>query len=217
MPNPLKLLIRVIVVSSMVLWLAHHYQRTVLMPMLPLIQTTFETVQDTFTVQSLDMAEDGPNEVIRLRSNLAGPTYVNGRTFYPIGWNSTQQGGFEVTLTAGGAMLYSLLILIVVLSWPAVHWHALVTRLLISLPLMLGLVLLNVAVTFPAELWKPIHDEWVPDITWPLLVVSRMLMGGGGLILGMVFGALAIAASTSKANSSGQLSCAASMAELPEN
>ena len=195
MLNPFKLLARLLIVGSVVLWLAHHYQRIAVEPLLPLIKTTIESVQDVFTVQSLDIVEDGPNQVIRLRSNLAKPTYVNGRVFYPIGWNSTQQGGYEITLTAGGTILYSLLTLIVALSWPATHWRVLLTRLLISLPLMLGLVVLNVAITFPAELWNPIHDEWVPDITWPLLVSSRMLMGGGGLMLGLLCGALAIVAS----------------------
>jgi hypothetical protein len=193
MLNPLKLICRLIVVSIAVLWLAHAYQRVVLTTLLPLIRTTLESVQDTFVVQSLDVSTDGPNEVLRMRSNFASPTYVNGRTFFPIGWQSTQQGGFEIALTAGGTLLYSLLTLIVILSWPVVQWREYVSRLVVALPLMLGLVLLNVGVTFPAELWKPIHDEWLAGITWPLLVASRMLMGGGGLILGLLCGAVAIA------------------------
>jgi hypothetical protein len=193
--NPLKLISRLIIAGSAVLWLAHVFQGALLTTMLPLIRTTLENVQDTFVVQSLEVATNETNEVLRLRANFAGPTYVNGRTFYPIGWQSTQQSGFEISLTVGGALLYSLLTLIVILGWPAVRWREYVSRLVVALPLMLGLVLLNVGITFPAELWEPIHDEWMADITWPLLSASRMLMGGGGLILGLVCGGIAISVS----------------------
>jgi len=190
--SPHKLLLRLIVVGAGVLLLAHHYQRALLTPLLPLIQSTLTHVQDDFTIQSLDIVENGPNEVLRLHANLARPTYISGRMFYPIGWQSAAEGGYEIRLTVGGTIQYSLLILIVVLAWPAGHWRVALTRLLFALPLML----LNTAITFPAELWNPIHEEWLSDITWPLLVASKMLMGGGGLILGLLCGAGIIAATS---------------------
>jgi hypothetical protein len=195
MPTPLKLIARLLVVSALVLWVAHQYQRAIVEPLLPLVGATFTAVQDTFVLQSLDIADDGPNQSLRLRANLAKPIDVNGRMFYPIGWGTNEQGGYQITLTVGGAMEYSLMTLIVVLAWPFAHWQALLKRIVIALPLMLGLLLLNTTITFPAELWNPIHDEWVPDITWPLLVASKVLMGGGGLMLGLLCGALAIAMS----------------------
>jgi len=192
MPTPFKLIARLLIVSSLVLWLAHVYQRALIEPLLPSMRTIIAAVQDDFIIYSLDISDEATNETIRLRGNLAKPVVVGGRTFYPIGWGTRQQGGLQVTLTVGGAVQYSLLMLIVVLAWPIAHGKELLKRLLISLPLMLGLVLLNVASTFPAELWAPIHDEWVPDITWPLLLWSRLLMGGGGLALGLFGAALSI-------------------------
>lgn len=187
MPNPLHLFLRLCVVSLLVLWPAYLYQRTLVTPLLPLIESTVKAAQHTFAINSVDIATEGPNEVVRLRANLAAPTYVHGRTFSPI------EGWFEVTLTAGGVLQYSLMVLIVILSWPASHWKIWRRRILIALPLMLGLLLLNVAITFPAELWAPIHDEWIPDQVSPLLVSSRFLMGGGGLVLGLVCGTIAVA------------------------
>jgi hypothetical protein len=97
-------------------------------------------------------------------------------------------------------MGYSLLTFIVVLAWPANRWQEWCIRALVFLPLALGLLLVNVATTFPAELWNPIHNEWVPDVTWPLLIWSRILMGGGGLVLGLACGAIAIKAGMSRAS-----------------
>lgn len=195
MPNPFKLLVRLIVVSGVVLWLAHHYRHAIMESLLPIIKTTIATVQNDFTIQSLDIAEDGPNETLRLRANLAQPVEIGGRMFYPVGYGTQQTGGYQITMTVGGAMLYSLLTLIVVLAWPVTDWKMLLKRVVIALPLMMGLLLINVATTFPAELWTPIHKEWVPDVTWPLLVWSKILMGGGGLVLGLLSGGIAVALS----------------------
>lgn len=201
MHAPLKLFARVVLVSALVLWLVHHYQRVIVEPMLPLMSATFSAVQSTFVFQALDIADEGVNETLRLRANLAKPINVNGRMFYPIGWNTHEQGGYQITLTVGGALQYSVMTLIVVLAWPCAQWRTLLKRMAIALPLMLTILLLNTTITFTAELWNPIHEQWLPDITWPLLVASKLLMGGGGLLLGLVCGVMAIAMSASGAKS----------------
>ncbi len=189
---PVKLLTRLLIISAPVLWFAHHYQRAIVEPMLPLAAATLNAVDDAFTILSLDIDNRDFNEVIRLRANLSEPVIVGGRKFYPLGWGDTPKGWYQVHLTAGGAIGYSVLALIVVLAWPASRWQEMLKRVIFCMPLMLLLFLANIAITFPAELWKPMHDAWVPDITWPLLVASRLLMGGGGLVLGLLCGALSI-------------------------
>ena len=59
--------------------------------------------------------------------------------------------------------------------------------------LSLVLLLVNVITTFPAEVWALIHDALAPQEIWPLLVWSKMLMGGVGLMLAIAGGAWAIA------------------------
>jgi hypothetical protein len=163
-------------------------------PLLPLVSATIKVADSAFTVLTVDINTDGPNETIRLRADLTAPIIVGGRTFFPFRQGSDQRGWYQVELTVGGAMGYSLLTFIVVFAWPANRWQEWCKRVLISVPLALGLLLVNVATTFPAELWNPIHDDWVPDMAWPLLIWSRVLMGGGGLVLGLLCGAIAIKA-----------------------
>lgn len=186
MPNPLRLGARLIVASIVVLWLALQYQRALVDPLLPAFRVVLTAVQTDFSILGVEVSRAGTREAVRLRANLAHPIYVAGTKVNPI------DGWFEVTLTVGGVLSYSLLTLIVVLAWPFVFWREFLLRMLIALPLMVALILVNVAVTFPAELWFPIHGNLVPDETWPLLVWSRILMGGGGLVAGIMMGALAI-------------------------
>lgn len=172
--------------------MAHGVQRPIVSAMIPMVRWTLDTVQSDFLIQSLEIAEDGPNQTLRLRANLSQPVEIGGRTFYPIGYLTRQVGGYQATLTTGGVIVYSLVTLIVVLTWPALQWKEMLKRFAIALPLMVLLILINVGVTFPAELWTPIHNEWVPDVRWPLLEWSKLLMGGAGLAMGLVCGAMAI-------------------------
>jgi hypothetical protein len=164
----------------------------------PLVSATVQAADSAFTVLAVDIDTDGPNQTIRVRADLAQPIIIGGRTFVPFRQGSDQRGWYEVNLTLGGAMEYSLLVLIVVMAWPANRWQEWCKRVVISVPLALGLLLVNVATTFPAELWNPIHNEWVPDVAWPLLIWSRVLMGGGGLMFGLLCGAIAIKTGTDK-------------------
>jgi hypothetical protein len=192
MLTPLKLFLRVLIASGIVLGLAHTTQSPLTAALLPLIKQSIASVQDDFTTQSLDLVQDGASEKVRLRANLTRPVEIGGRMFYPIGHGTSHTGGFQVLMTVGGVLSYSLLTLIVALAWPVNTWRTLLKRIAMTAPLMLLLVFINVTITFPAELWTPIHNEWVPDITWPLLQWSKILMGGGGLMLGLLFGGIAI-------------------------
>ena len=206
MPNPFNLLMRLLVIGSVILWGGYHFQRNLMESLLPLVRMTISGVQNDFTIQSLDIAQRGASETVRLRANLTRPVAIGGRMFYPIGYGTPYTGGFQVTMTVGGALSYSLLTLIVALAWPADTWRTLFKRLAMVVPMMLAIMLINVAVTFPAELWTPIHKDWVPDIAWPLLEWSKILMGGGGLILGLLCGAIAIAASAPRRPTATELS-----------
>jgi hypothetical protein len=53
-------------------------------------------------------------------------------------------------------------------------------------------LLLNVMTTFPAEVWALLHDAMASQEIWPLLVWSKMWMGGLGLMIAVVSGVVAI-------------------------
>ena len=198
MPNPVGLLIRFGLTLAVVLGLALAAQQSVLLGLAPLIQAALENVQNVFHVASLDVVSTGQQQVLRLVAVLREPLHINDHWIYPEGWlgapvGSPQVSAFQVDLTAGGIISYSLLLLIIVLAWPAGGLAILGRRAIWGMLLSLVLLLVNVITTFPAEVWALIHDALAPQEIWPLLVWSKMLMGGVGLMLAIAGGAWAIA------------------------
>ena len=194
-PNPLKLLLRVLVTSTSVFLVTIILRHQLAQLLVPITRFTIDTVQSEFAIQSVDAVQDLSGEVIRVRANLVRPVEIGGRMFYPVGYGTSHSGGFQVTMTLGGMISYSIIALIISLAWPTVGIKEIIIRALLALPLMFILLLTNIAITFSAELWTPIHNEWIPDINWSLLQYSRVLMGGGGLVAGLVCGALVIVVS----------------------
>jgi hypothetical protein len=188
MPNPLNLGMRLVLASILVLWVAHQYQRALVSPLLPVFRAVLTAALPDFHILGIEVSNSGKSERVRLRANLARSVKIAGTEAHPI------NGWYSVTLTVGGVLMYSLLTCIVVLAWPFAIWRELFVRVVIAVPLITALILTNVAVTFPAELWFPFHADLEPDATWPLLRWSRILMGGGGLVAGIVMGAMAIIA-----------------------
>jgi hypothetical protein len=192
-PRPLELLARLLAAAALVLWLSHSFQRAFVKPLIPAFSTALRILNIDFTILGIDVSEDGPNETLRFRANLAHPIEIAGRRLSPFGWGSIPEGGYQVNLTLGGILQYCALTLILVLAWPARHAREFAVRLLSVLPLMGILLLIDVPFTVLAELWNAIHAGVDPHGFQPLMIWSRFLMGGGGLMLALLAAALAIA------------------------
>lgn len=197
MISPLQLFIRVVLATVLVLGVGHWMQRGVLQGLSPAIRWTVEAVQDDFHISSVQFAAKGQSQVLRMGAQLSKPLQVEGRWLYPQNWlgapvGAPQVSGLQVELTAGGTLSYSLMVFIVVLAWPAAGLRVLVCRLLWAMPLSALLLAVNVSTLFPAELWTLVHDTLAPQALWPLLVWSRMFMGGVGLVLAVGAGFLAV-------------------------
>jgi hypothetical protein len=198
MPNPVVLLARVAVTLAVVLGLTFALQRSLLLGLVPLLQVAVQFVMDDFHVVAVNVVSDGQLQVLRLVALLQEPQHINGYWIYPQGWlgapvGSQQVSAFQVDLTAGGTISYSLLVIVIVLAWPAKGAAVVVRRIIWGLLLAFLLLLLNVMTTFPAEVWALLHDALASQEIWPLLVWSKMWMGGVGLMLAVVSGVLAIA------------------------
>ena len=197
MLSPLRLGLRLVIASVLVLGIAHFAQGSVLQSLAPLIKSVVEAVQGEFRVVSLDAATKGHNQTLQLTAVLTQPIQIKGQWIYPEAWlgaplAAQQVSGMQVDLTAGGTLSYSLLVLIVALAWPVATGLWLLRRMAWALVFSGLLLMVNAATTFPAELWALFHDAFAPHDTWLLLVWSRMLMGGVGLMLALGFGVLAV-------------------------
>jgi hypothetical protein len=186
-------MVRLAIASALVLWLSHTFERTFVQSMIPAFGAAILALDGNFTLLGIDISrDDGPNETLRIRANLAHPIKVAGRTLLPFGWGPMPEGGFQLTLALGGVLQYCALMLIVVLAWPAMRAWEFALRILIAAPLMAILLLIDVPFTVLAELWGAIHRNIDPQIFQPLMIWSRFLMGGGGLVLALLMAGIAI-------------------------
>lgn len=192
-PRPLEIAARLLIAGMLVLWLTHAFGRALVEPMLPVFTSAITALDDEFKILATDISEEGPSETVRFRANLARPVEVGGRTFYPFGWGAIPVGGFQVTITVGGVLQYCALVVILAVAWPVARAREYCLRLAIIAPLMAVLLLVDVPLTVPGEMWNLIRAEVEPGGFQPLMIWSRFLMGGGGLALGIFFGGLAIA------------------------
>lgn len=193
LPRPLELLARTLLVGALVLGLSHLAARPVATGLLPAYRAMISLLDDSFVLTDIAIARDGPNQVIRFRANLARPLDVKGTTLYPFGWRGiVPEGGMEVSYTLNGVLQYVSLTLIVVLAWPARRLNELLLRLVLFVPVALVLLLIDVPSTVVAELWSGLEGMVDPNPLPRWMIWSRFLMGGGGLLLGFVAGALVI-------------------------
>ncbi len=194
LPQPLKLAVRFIAVGAILLWLSHAYERVMVEPMLPVFGATLKLIGDDFTILGMDINHEGPNESLRVRADFSHSIYVAGRVLYPMALDPKTAGWMQVNLTLGGVLQYSLLMLMIVLAWPAASVREFACRFGIAAPLIVFLLLIDVPFTILAELWFPVHEDFDSKSFWPLLNWSKFLMGGGGLALAILLAIVAISA-----------------------
>jgi|GEM_PF-2497362 len=193
--RPIKLRslgIRFAVAGALVLWLAQLYGDQITREFVPIVRAALNTVQDDFTVLSIDMAHENASTTMSVRADLAHPLYVANRVVYPLNSNPTTAGWMQVNITTGGVLQYLVMVAIVVLAWPAFSILEYGSRVAIGGALGFLLAVSSTVTTILAELWFPLHDDLAPTEVWPLLVWSRFLMGGGGLALALGLAAIAI-------------------------
>ena len=191
-PRLPELAIRLVVVGAMLIAAARLLQTTLIRPLLPIYGGTVTLLAPEFTLQSLDLVGSRPH-ILRLRANLLEPVEFAGRTVVPVGWLGTgPQGGYQVSLAMTGLLQYPTLTLLILLAWPATHSKEFGIRVLVGIPMAALLLLTEAPTTMVAELWSTVRDQADPGAICYWMVWSRFLMGGGGLLLGGLFGATAI-------------------------
>lgn len=193
LPSPLELFVRIAVVTAALLVLAQVFRRELVTVMIPTIRTLLDLISDDFTILGIGIGQSGTSEALQIRFNLARVVVINGRAAYPMGWTPATAGWMQVSVTLGSITQHVLMLLIVVIAWPAATLREFNTRLIAALPMSATLLLIDVPVTILAEFWFPIRNELDQDGFWPLLAWSRFLMGGGGLMLAMGMAIVSVA------------------------
>lgn len=189
--HPLRILARLAIIGTGVLWLANAYALDAVRLILPLMRA--ETALDgEFRILSLDLDQAGASPALRIRANLSRPLHVGQSVIYPMGWKPHTAGWYQAESNARGVLQTAVLVLVLVLIWPQRTLRELILRLLIALPL----TALLVAIDVPLDLLGNLHDLVLrhadPNGIRPLFVWSKFLEGGGNLVMALASAALAI-------------------------
>jgi hypothetical protein len=186
-------MVRVLVASVLVLGTLHALQWVIIRPMIPWFCDVVRLLSLDFDIYSAQAVQTGSAQHLIVIANLAAPIEIAGRMVYPIGWNtSSAQGGYQISLSLGGLLQYSALLLIVAFTWPSSGLKESAVRAAICLPLVVVLLFLEVSLTVIAELTAIVADQVPQHGVGPWMLWSRFLMGGGGLLFGGLLGATAI-------------------------
>jgi hypothetical protein len=191
LPALRRLALRFTLVAGVLLVIAGAFAATIIEPLVPVLDDVVAAVSRDFTFLGTELDHGSGQPKIVFRANLSRVQLVGNRFVYPLGFGSQPQGWYQVTLTTGGVLQHALLLLIIVLAWPATA-RELLLRCLLAVPLAALLLWQHVAVTVLAELWFVVREEPAPGEFWPLLAWSRFLMGGGGLAIALALAILAI-------------------------
>jgi hypothetical protein len=198
-PRPLSLAVRLLVVAALVLYLVQLLEKAMVEPLVPMYRSVIGLLDQQFVITDARIGRDRGSEVVMFRANLRGPTRFAGRVLYPFGSNGMPAGEYQASCTLGGVLLYSSLLVILALSWPARcvqparRVRELAVRLLISLAFAGLLLLIDVPTTVVAELRHAAETLVDPHALSGWMIWSRFLMGGGGIALSILLAALAIA------------------------
>ncbi len=171
---------------------AHWLQFALVRPLLPVFGGTVELLAPQFTLDSLDLVQ-GQSPTVRLRANLLEPVEFAGHTVLPFGWlGRVPEGGYQVTQSLTGLLQYPVLVMLIVLAWPASTLMVLLLRVALGLPMAAFVLLCEAPMTMVAELWSLVRNQADPGATCYWMIWSRLLMGGGGLLIAGILGATAV-------------------------
>lgn len=189
--HPLRILARLAIIGTGVLWLANAYALDTVRLTLPLMRAEMSAFDGEFTILSLDLDQAGTSPVLRIRANLSHPLYVGRSVIYPMGWKPHTAGWYQAESNARGVLQTAVLVLVLALIWPQRTLRELILRLLIALPLSALLV----AVDAPLDLLGNLHDLVLrhvdPNGFRPLFAWGKFLEGGGNLVMALASAALA--------------------------
>ncbi len=153
---------------------------------LPVLQPLIEAADPDVKVLSLGLARSGGLTVVRLRADLARPIVMGGQRLRPL---QESQGWIQIDLTRGGLLQHAVLLVGVVIGWPAGALRQRLARLAVALPVAGFLFALTFASTFLAEFWTPFHGRTSGSDDPLILDWSQFLMGGGGAMLAIALAA----------------------------
>lgn len=180
--------IRLVVLAAILLTLGRVYGTAIVTPMLPAMSWVIEGVDDRLQVNHAFIANRSADTVIQLKVTPIRMLFLGDRMLMP-----DAQLHFDPTTLVGSVLQPVILLLAIVLAWPATRLRALPARLLLAVPMMAFLLVVNVPLGFVGVMQD--FREYLPVAPVTLLVYwNDFLQTGGPLALAIAAGVLVVSA-----------------------
>jgi hypothetical protein len=191
--NPMRFLLRIILVSMVVLPIIVYFERTIMQWFIPLLQWEIMHLEDSFHILFFGLMDIQGAISVQLDVMFNHDIVIN-QASQAVASNLL---GSASLLTQN--VLHPLMIVsIAILAWPAGKWVIYCIRICVGLPLVLLVMMLDSPIQLLAAILtnfsKQIDSPWV-SATW-LIYWSDFLNGGGLFALSLVASLITISIAT---------------------
>lgn len=178
--------IRLVILVAILLTLSRVYGTAIVTPMLPALTWVIEAVDDRLRVDDAVIANRSADTVIQLKVTPIRMVFLGDRMLMP-----DAKLHFDPTTLLGSVLQPVILLLAIILAWPAARLRAFPTRLLLAVPMVAVLLVVNVPLGFVGVMQD--FREYLPvaPVT-PMVYWNDFLQTGGPLALAIAAGILVV-------------------------
>ena len=195
--KPLETALRTVAAVALLLLAAVRYGDAVATALLPAFGWQLETLVPQIRIVGLGVSRSGPDSVIRADA-MPVPVVMIGDKLLPL----TQQSRFHVSTLSGHVYQGGILMLGILIAWPATGRSRYLLRLALALPMLLALSMLDVPFVLASELYASLLELAAPD-SFSLLGAWKEFLEGGGRLALAILAAYAVIALAESGQSRG--------------
>ena len=179
--------LRLVILAAILLTLGRVYGTAIVTPMLPALTWIIEAVDDRLQVDNAFIVNNSADTVIQLKVTPIRMLFLGDRMLMP-----DAKLHFDPTILLGSVLQPVILLLAIILAWPAARLQVLPVRLLFALPMMVSLLVVNVPLGFVGLMQD--FQEYLPAApVSPLVYWNDFLQAGGPLVLAITASVLVVA------------------------
>ncbi|MBT9519297.1 MAG: hypothetical protein IV101_00255 [Dechloromonas sp.] len=180
--------IRLVILAAILLSLGRVYGTTIVTPMLPALTWVIEAVDDRLRVDQVSIVNRSADTVIQLKVTPIRMVFLGDRMLMP-----DAKLFFHPSTLLGSVLQPVILLLAIILAWPADCLRALPARLLLAAPMMALLLVVNVPLGFVGVMQDFREYLQAAPVT-PLVYWNDFLQTGGPLALAIAAAILVVSA-----------------------
>lgn len=183
-----SLALRLVILIALLLALGRLHGTSIVAPMLPALSWMIETVDDRLRVDHAFIVHGASDTIIQLQARPVRMFFLGDRVLMP-----ESAVHFKPSTLLGSVLQPVIILLAIILAWPAARRWAYPARLLLALPMTLILLVVNVPLGFVGVMQDFRASLPAAPVT-PLVYWNDFLQTGGPLALAIAAGILVVSA-----------------------